>query len=241
MPEIKTLSLYRGGKEIPLSWSRFVGGRESGGFWKPAPQGATVKSANSVVIPSTQTAKVIPAPPTSPGDLVVLILNVQKKETSATLPSGFTQVASQQAFAWLISRQLATRVATSSEPSSYSLGGLTGVGVIADVIVVSGHDPVKPRPVAVGYNHDNSITPNTPNGLLLASAASTTNQVTSLNPPAGMTELTDSKSRSPVLTASTAWRRGEGTASTGPLQFSSDDTGSFSAMHMLFFIPSLGS
>lgn len=240
MPEIKTVSIYRGGKEIPLSWSRIIGGQESGSFWKPAPKGATVKSANSVVIPSTQSAKDIPAPLTSQGDLVVLLLTVQKKETFATLPSGFTQLASHRAWDWSISRQVATRVATSSEPSSYVLGGLRDIGVIADVIVVSGHDPVKPRPAVAGWNHQNTITPSTPDGLLLASA-STVSGNTSLLPPTGMTELTNTNTKSPSLTTSTAWQRLESTAPTGLRQFRAEGAISFSAMHMLVFIPSLGS
>ena len=240
MPEIKTVSIYRGGKEIPLSWSRFIGGQENGSFWKPEPEGATIKSANAVEIPYNVTAKNIPAPPTSPGDLVILILNIQKKETSATLPSGFTQIASQQTWSWPISRQVATRVATSSEPSSYVLRGLSGVGVIADVIVVSGHDPVKPPAVAVGYNGANSITPSSSDGLLLATVAVTSASVTSISPPEGMTELTDTGSRNPVLTASTAWHHWEDLP-TGPWQFSSGDARSVSGMHMLMFIPSLGS
>lgn len=250
MPELRSLSVYRSGQEVPLSWSRVTsGGSQPILFGPPAVAlPVAVSAVTSTVVPSGTSNKAAPAPAIQESDFVVFCLAVQGTTTNvagAALPPGFT---SRSDFTRPSNRNLrfiiGTKLATASEPSSYTPVIPSGVTSRSDVIVLTNVDRTRiattsavESPASTTYTAP-SVTPSTDHGAALFVVVNSGGD--SWTPPADTTELTDLyNNASPYLSMTVAFLATSGTAATGARTFTT--SGNFTGISTTIYLPAAGS
>lgn len=163
-----------------------------------------VRDQVSVTIDKSISSKQVTKPTTQTGDLLVLILAADSGDhTGTVLPAGFTEIGRNSLGTGRLHYLVGTKVAGSSEPSTYSLTVPTGSDAMASLISIQNADTTS-QPIITKTNTLSSatthITPKvTPKGssdLLLSTVAlDSVNPAllgaNSWTPALGMTEVVD--------------------------------------------------
>lgn len=175
----------------------------------------TVRGATSATVRYNTDPKTIAAPTIVAGDLLVMIYVTDNVSvTDMQLPSGFTE-RSRREFGLNSNHMIiATKVATASEPSSYTYVAPSGADTRVDLISVADADPnavpviVTSETVASTTTHAApSVSPAGTSDLLISGVTLMSNPsnpgATTWTAPSGMTEVTDAQT-STILTLTTA-------------------------------------
>ncbi len=163
-----------------------------------------VRDQVSVTIDKGVSGKQVSRPTTQAGDLLVLILSADAGDhTGTVLPTGFTEIGRNSLGTGRLHYLVGTKVATSSEPSAYSLTVPTGSDAMASLISIQNAD-TSAQPIISKTNTSASTTshiapkvaPKGSSDLLLSTVAldSTNPAILGTNswtPALGMTELVD--------------------------------------------------
>jgi poly(3-hydroxybutyrate) depolymerase len=191
---------------------------------------ATVRSITAASIAYNTTAKTIAKPAgTATGDLLLLAIHIDYGAMSAFAPpSGFTVLQSIDQGNNLSKCLIAYKVATASEPASYTMSIPVDADCRADMIAVQDAETsVAPAIAMTTGSASNTahtaptVTPKSASGLLLciASKDATTSGVTfAWTPPTGMTERSDATVNTylSMTTATVGW---DSANATGARQF----------------------
>jgi hypothetical protein len=175
----------------------------------------TVRGATSATVGYNTNPKTIAAPTTVAGDLLIMIFATDYTSISEMqFPSGFTQVA-QYDFALGSNHMIiGTKVATASEPSSYTYVAPTGGDTRVDLLSIKDADTTNApvirtaeTPASTTTHAAPSVSPAGTSDLLISGITLMSNPsnpgTTTWTAPAGMTERTDAQTGT-ILTMTTA-------------------------------------
>ena len=198
---------------------------------RPITTTPTVRDIKSANIASATSPKTVARPTVQQGDLLIAILGVDRGLLhEATLPTGFTEISWLDGFfddvsttTPLARAKVGIKVATSSEPTSYSYGVNASANSRIDIISVEGADtavtPVVARRMTLksgSVHRAASVYPPGRADLLLATIikSPTPSGGVTWTPPSGMTENSDAfvASGLTMTTASQALTNGEPTS-----------------------------
>jgi hypothetical protein len=173
-------------------------------FYQNANNGSSSSTAPTVRSTATANNGPVTTPVgTAAGDVIVLVYAADTGNMSAmTFPSGFTEISATTNGTAAGHLKIATKTATASEPTSYTVGTPLDASIRLDAITIQNADTaVAPVVAAVKTASSStshaapSVTPTGSNDLLLSVAAINTGASVgsaSWTAPNGMTELTDS-------------------------------------------------
>ncbi len=156
------------------------------------------RAAASGAAPSGTLTLTVPVPgATLSGDLLVATIAVRPSTSTITAPAGWTlRIRTNQSSGVANAQAIYYRVATGSEPASYSWTFSTSTGSAGGMVAFSGVDPVTPIDVSAGTANSSSLSQPAPS---VTTTVANTMVVTSHSmsssatwtPPAGMAEAVD--------------------------------------------------